>query len=371
MTRLKNALAVGALALALVGMPVTAQAQPEATGLQEARTAPTSKCTPNGSQTDCTVGGGAREGDSGSRNASGRSRLGFSWVGICGGAWDVNGDGQVRGSVDFPKAIDWNIGGYPITESGCQITLPDGSTGTWVPYWNAWIVNRMAEQAPPPTWCVGYNERGSWYWGVVANTRDPQPIWAGPESDEGEGTCPTPTMNPRMVASRLVEAYITESLRTGDLAMTPPEDGESPAAVGLPVRFLLADPVEGETVSMTSPTVLSEQGIEVSILAELENVEFDLGDGTVLTCDYNPETGNIGIPFEEGEDPRTFESGCQHAYTSLSADQPDGKFPISAVANWRVEWSVAADENLSDVEFPETPEVTGQIQVGEVQTQRR
>ncbi|HHW82776.1 MAG TPA: hypothetical protein GX743_02985, partial [Actinomycetales bacterium] len=154
------------------------------------------------------------------------------------------------------------------------------------------------------------------------------------------------------------------------LAISPPE-GEYPAAVGVPVRVWFEDAVPGETVGTEEPIVRTRGPVSVMMDIKLADVTLDWGDGTETTCEFNEESGTVGTPFEEGQDPLEFDSGCQHVYNTISEGEPDGSFTVTAHSNWEVTWSVTTSAGTEGDVFTgasQPSEVT--VRVGEIQTYR-
>ncbi|MDO5495248.1 MAG: hypothetical protein Q4G64_06015, partial [bacterium] len=324
----------------------------------------------------CSVGGsegGGGGGRGGQASGGFDDRVNYT-SDTCGSWGDLNGDG----AEEYLEALENPVAGWSMSENGCSITNNvTGEVLRWQVVFAAWVQKTGNGGAPvpyaggggPPTWCEGYNPSGSWYWGIVVGSTTPQPIWGNPSTSTG--ACPTPGADPVELAGNLVQEYIDAYLTTGELGISPPE-GAYPANVGVPVRLWFEDPVPGETVGVEEPIVRSEGPVSVSMDIELEDVTVDWGDGTQTMCEYNPESGTVGTPFAEGQDPVTFDSGCQHVYEAMSSGQPDDTYTISAVSNWQVTWSVSTSagteggvENVSS----QSEEVT--VQVGEIQAKRR
>lgn len=361
MFRFRAGVALSALVLST--LPIAALGQPAEAGPTGIR--PTA-CGPGGGTTDCSAGGSHSTPGRGGGNASDGTDLGYSWD-VCGGHWDTNGDG----TKEYPYAVDHAPAGYAVTEDGCQLTLPDGSTGGWDPEMNSWIVREMPEQGPPPEWCTGYDPNGRWYWGVVAQTSGPQPIWGDRNHPTGAGTCPTPG-DMGQVAAQMVEAWITKTLEPGDIALAPPEDDpDAMGVVGRPVWMWFENPTVG-TVGSEEPVTLTEGAVTVTMQVELENVDFDMGDGNTVTCEYDPETGTVGTPYtEEMDGVIDSPSGCQHVYETVAADSPDGTFTIQATSNWNVTWSVDIAGAVEEgEENPTSGPSEATVRIVEVQTIR-
>ncbi|MFI5529869.1 hypothetical protein ACIA8O_15145 [Kitasatospora sp. NPDC051853] len=114
------------------------------------------------------------------------------------------------------------------------------------------------------------------------------------------------------------------------LRLRPPAMHTAPAgkaAVGVPVWLWYertADSV-GPVSETAAGNVLS-----VTATAELDHVEWTTGEGDqVVTCKgpgtpYTPGSGAVTSP------------DCQHVYANSSAQQPDGRYYVSATAVWKI-----------------------------------
>lgn len=357
MSRLRAGIALGVLVLAT--LPVASHAQP-AMPLPAA-----GGCGPGGGTADCSVGGSDTTGGGrGSGNASGNNDdiIQDEVNDACQVVWDFDGDGAREGT-DAPELVP---PGWTATDTtGCVIVSPEGETFTFRVRLNAWVQDEVIP-GPPPTWCVGYNPDGRWWRGVVGGTSHVQNIWG--DNVTSEGVCPTPG-DPGQMAETVVEAWINETLTSGDIALTPPADNpDSMAIVGHPVWMWFDNPSLG-TVGSEEPIVVEEGTVRVTLDVKVDSVDFDMGDGNVVTCHYNPETGTVGTPYTEGADLDS--SDCSHVYESTSAGQDGDEFTITATTNWDVTWSVETSGGLDEgQENPQVDPSSTTLRVAEVQTIR-
>lgn len=139
------------------------------------------------------------------------------------------------------------------------------------------------------------------------------------------------------------------------IGMAPePVDG-SIGSVGLPVWMWVQNPNE----NTFGPYTLSDsiEGLEVSATARVDRIDWNMGDGTVITCT------NPGTPYDVsiGLQPSPT---CGHMYERMSKDQPGGKYTITAVSHWQIQWQAGGATGDEDV----TRESTTQVAIGEMQT---
>jgi hypothetical protein len=97
-----------------------------------------------------------------------------------------------------------------------------------------------------------------------------------------------------------------------------------------------------------------------TIGAMVTKVEWDMGDGTVVTCTADQHVAwEPGMPFLSPGD------NCHHYYRRASRDQPGGKYQITATSTWAVHWEAEASAASGDLERTLTAEVS--LQIDEIQ----
>ena len=83
----------------------------------------------------------------------------------------------------------------------------------------------------------------------------------------------------------------------------------------------------------------SAGGVTVLVTASPSHVEWDMGDGTVVTC------AGPGTPYDEDRPADEQSTDCSHTYTRSSASQADARYPIEATSYWHVTWSSSTGES--------------------------
>ena len=76
----------------------------------------------------------------------------------------------------------------------------------------------------------------------------------------------------------------------------------------------------------------SAGGVTVTVTAVPSHVEWDMGDGTVVTC------RGPGTPYDERKRAEEQRTDCSHTYEKSSASQPDARYGIDATSYWHVTW---------------------------------
>jgi hypothetical protein len=128
-------------------------------------------------------------------------------------------------------------------------------------------------------------------------------------------TVPGAGASPAQVAAQAIEQL---PLPLPQIGLAPAPD--TTALVGLPVWLW----VQGQTWSEVSRTA-SAGSISVTATATPDRVEWDMGDGSSVTC-YT-----AGRPYTSGGT-----SSCTHTYERASQSGP---YPITATVYWDISWS--------------------------------
>jgi hypothetical protein len=178
---------------------------------------------------------------------------------------------------------------------------------------------------------------------------DPAPVAAGSPG--------SPPVEPTVVAW---QALASMDLHAVDMQIAPTPlstDADSMGLVGLPV-WLWTEPT-GATWGPISASA-SDGPVAVSVTARIDRVEWNMGDGTVITCD------TAGTPF----DPTTHyvedrSPDCGHVYQKISSDS-SGTYTVTATSYWVAEWSSGGETGTIPFDFT----TSEQIRIGELQVIR-
>jgi hypothetical protein len=201
---------------------------------------------------------------------------------------------------------------------------------------------------------------------------EPQPpagasVWEGRTPDEGAvyvcaggvGTsgyqfwaatapaAPAPPPDPQVVARLAIEDM---ALRAVDIGIVPEDRPDRVGAVGMPV-WLWVEDVGPHTWGPITRTA-SVGGYSVSATAEVDRVEWDMGDGTVVTC-YTPGTRWAPSTRTITESP-----DCGHVYS-----EQGNPYAVTASTYWQVTWSGIGQSGL----IPLTTTASTNVLIGEVQ----
>ena len=167
---------------------------------------------------------------------------------------------------------------------------------------------------------------------------------------------PTPpaaaVVDPAVLADQAVAAM---GLRAIEIGMAPGHGPDSLGYVGLPVYLWVQSP-SAQTFGPVTESV-SAGGVTTTATAQVEKVEWSMGDGTVVTCTgpgtpYSPGFGDAPSP------------DCGHEYTQTSADQPGQAYLVQATSYWVVDWDGGGQTGTITLELTaETSVRIGEIQV--------
>lgn len=192
---------------------------------------------------------------------------------------------------------------------------PDGEL-SYLGYWTG---------APDEGWMYewrklsGFSGSTSYDWGVRGY------MWL---ADEPGGL----QVDPEALAQAVLDGMNLQRVQIG-MAPTPIEQmPDSIGLVGAPNWMWVRNP--GPTTWGPITDTGSQAGVSVTVSARVEEVVWDLGDGSTVTCD------SPGDPYRESYGVRESPS-CGHTYHETSSDQPNQAYPVTATANWVAEWEAS------------------------------
>lgn len=149
-------------------------------------------------------------------------------------------------------------------------------------------------------------------------------MWlAIPPPNSGAG--PTP----REVAQVAVDQM---DLRAVDIGIVPEPGPDRIGIVGMPVWMWVNEP-DDHTWGPISATA-SAGGISITATARVESIQWNMGDGTKVTC------RNKGTAYKSAYG-RSKSPTCGHTYETQSAGEPGDKFTVTATSSWVVSWEGA------------------------------
>ncbi len=140
------------------------------------------------------------------------------------------------------------------------------------------------------------------------------------------GTAPAPVASPPAPGVLAQQAESQLALSATSIEASPSTTSDQlvdlptwvwvPAALWHPLSATATVPGESATATAT-PT----------------SVTWSFGDGTTLVCD------GPGTPYAAGGNPAASSPTCGHTYTTSSASEPGGAFPVAATVAWTVTWT--------------------------------
>ncbi|MFW6599069.1 hypothetical protein ACQBAU_01165 [Propionibacteriaceae bacterium Y2011] len=158
------------------------------------------------------------------------------------------------------------------------------------------------------------------------------------------GLAPPPP-NPELLAQRAV-LQLTVPEPTPHVGPPPSINRWKMAVVGYPL-WLWSSPNEPVTAQVT------EQGITITMTARKTGTDFDLGDGTKLTCTRTKA-------WTRAVKPNTESPVCGHRYTSPS--RKNVPYVVTATDHWEVSWSALGQSGVIYLD----PQASIQLPVGEL-----
>jgi hypothetical protein len=158
------------------------------------------------------------------------------------------------------------------------------------------------------------------------------------------------------------QAVASMALHAGAIGTAPPPitvKPDSMAIIGIPVWLWVADPGESTTGPITRTASVGR--VSITATATLDRITYDMGDGSMRTCE-GPNAAGTAYTSGQGGLPSPT---CGHIYTRTSGNQPDTAYTITATSQWSITWSATTGESGA---FPLTFTNTTQLRVGELQT---
>lgn len=159
---------------------------------------------------------------------------------------------------------------------------------------------------------------------------------------------PVPVITPEHAAYMALAQLQLPTVAPG-IGPDPDKNEWKMAAVGFPL-WLWAD---GDT--QVGPVTRNVANLSVALDARISKMVFQMGDGHNVTC------AGAGKPYGYWVEPGTKSPSCGYTYEKPSL--PRGKYTVSAVAYWSVDWEVNGATGVITVPRPSSV----QLPVGELQ----
>ncbi|MFL0410327.1 hypothetical protein ACH0AH_04030 [Microbacterium paludicola] len=164
-----------------------------------------------------------------------------------------------------------------------------------------------------------------------------------------------PTIDPGVAAAAVLARLTVEPIDIGMAPRTNPEWGHRRTHVGVPVWMWVANPGQGTSQGWSVSD--SEGGLAVTGTMRITSFQWNMGDGTTVTC------GTAGQPYQAGFGWRE-SPDCGHVYSRTSADQPGDRFTVTETTNWVFDWTAGGRSGS----IPLTTTSTTRVEVNELQT---
>lgn len=149
-------------------------------------------------------------------------------------------------------------------------------------------------------------------------------------------------VDPETVARDVVASLQLHSINIG----LAPRAG-STGLVQLPVWMWAAEP-DSRTWGPASASK-TVQGLTVTVRAEVDSVDWDMGDGTTVNC-------GVGTARPTGGGTNASPT-CGHTYTSTSASKQGGSYAVTATSHWKIKWAAGAQHGTFPFELSDTAQL--------------
>lgn len=227
---------------------------------------------------------------------------------------------------------------------GSEIPCASGM-GTWANEQQCYV--QVADPQPPPDSEVWDEQTDGvildCQWSPTLTTVDVnnlvpsamvnEPFWT-PEPPAGADAVPS-----------VLALQAVEQMRLGPptIGLTPRGGGAS--VVGIATWLWVSDPGESTTGPITRTATAG--GTTVTATAVLDSIEYDMGEGGIVTCAGPDAPGTpYAASYGDSDSPT-----CGHTYTQTSADERGGTFTVTATAFWSVTWTGAGEEGEIPLQF--------------------
>ena len=246
---------------------------------------------------------------------AGSVEIGYSGSGRAEGNLERDGSGSRSSGASGPRVCTFRGSAIP-----CETAL-----GTWSDYGSAWC--RVASPQPPLTDAVWEGRTEGL---IYACTRPGFNLTPDPNLTANRwlpGPPEAVQVDPRQVAIDLLARLDLEAV---DLGMFP--KGDNDVRLGF-VGWNTWMWAESPSARQWGPVSASDSGsgVTVTLSAEVDSVEWDMGDGAVVSC-------GKGTPWSEARTQggkNVASPDCGHVYESM------GTYEVTATSNWNVQWSGA------------------------------
>ncbi len=215
---------------------------------------------------------------------------------------------------------------------------PGGGSGGG-PNFNSCTYSLASPQPPPsdPVWGGNTPADGAIYLQSCPTSQ--------PDAGDGRtlmfvanGALPGPPVDPRVLAE---QAIATMTFLPPPMQTMPPTGSEG-AIVGIPVWMWVTP---GVTTTGAQTASAAAGGITVTATGSVTQVNWDMGDGTVVTC-------GIGTAYDGSGNPSPT---CGHVYEVKSTKtDPNGVYTLTATSTWTIVWSGGGESGVEVLETSST-----------------
>jgi hypothetical protein len=147
---------------------------------------------------------------------------------------------------------------------------------------------------------------------------------------------PGQQLTPLQVAQIAIKQINMQAINVG-MAPTPTESNPNAMGViGVPVWMWVENPDASTWGTITKS--VSAGGITVTVKAYVEQVRWDMGDGS------NPIKCGQGTPYNSAVDGTKSSPDCGYTYQKTSWDKPHHEYTVTANSYWRVDWAGAGQQ---------------------------
>lgn len=143
----------------------------------------------------------------------------------------------------------------------------------------------------------------------------------------------------------------------GEMYLSPPliKTAPAPGQIGLVNMPVWLWVTKSENTWGPIVRKASVPGLAVTVTAKVKAINWSMGDGSTVRCE------GPGTPYSKSMGVQNSPT-CGHRYTKTSRKLPNCKYPVTAVAQWEINWTSTLGDNG---QIPMTQQAATQLRIGE------
>ena len=162
---------------------------------------------------------------------------------------------------------------------------------------------------------------------------------------------PAAQVDPAVLAQQIVTSMRLKAINIG---IVPDDKPNSVGLIGLPTWMWVDQPARNTFGPLTRTA--GAGGVTVTATATVQSIDWNMGDGHVVTCD------TAGTPYQDSFG-KADSPDCGYRYARTSVGQPNHAYTVSATSHWAVDWRGGGQTGTINLDLTQN----AQIRIGEMQ----